>query len=104
MPLTSVLFETAYANFAMKRFGDASAALCEAKTSAYNSDGLIACGDLLGSQIHLVSGRYQEALLLGESVEGSFSRMRRTRFVGQSLVVQRKHCMPWDIAGGLREC
>jgi tetratricopeptide (TPR) repeat protein len=90
VPLASVLIESAFAAFALKKFDEASRALEEARASAQESDGLLAVGELLGSQIFLARGQYQDALLLAECVEKRFARMGRLRFLGQALTVQAK--------------
>jgi tetratricopeptide (TPR) repeat protein len=88
--LASLFIERAYASFALKDLLTASLALEEAAAAARDSDGLTAVAELLGSQIRLAKGCYQEALLLAECAEQRFSRMSRTRFVGQALTVQAK--------------
>ena len=90
VPLTSLLIEWASAAFAVKSLDEASQALEEAKASARECDGLLAVGELLGSEILLAKRQYRGALLLAESVEQRFARMGRLRFLGRALTVQAR--------------
>lgn len=90
VPLASVFIESAFAEFALRDLDEASRALEEAQAAAQESDGLLAVGELLGSQIFLARGQYRDALLLAECVEKRFARMGRLRFLGQALTVQAK--------------
>ncbi|HEY1429456.1 MAG TPA: hypothetical protein VGF18_07775 [Candidatus Tumulicola sp.] len=90
IPLGFVFIELAQVHAMLGQLDEAERCIVKARPCTRGSDGLGAVTKKIESQIDLACGRPNDALEKANDAQLTFARLRRTRFVGQTLVVQAR--------------